>query len=287
MNLQELKAFFKRDFFSNVAKLFTGTAIAQIITLSFMPLLARLYSPEEFGTYALFFSLVSTFGFVAAGRYETALMLPKDVETSGRIFIISIIICFLFSFLFGLVVLFIPSGFMYNLGLKEFSKISFILPLGVFLTGIFQVLTFWHNKNKNYNLLATNKIIQNSTVSAINITGGYVHLSYGGLIMGYISGQAVSIISLIRKNFTEIVRIFRSNKIKSLKSELIQYKNFPLFLAPMVFLNTISINILVLFLTAYFNQTVVGLYSQAYKAISYPLFLNNNVIFPCFFSKIK
>jgi O-antigen/teichoic acid export membrane protein len=287
MIIENIKSLLKKEFFRDVAKLMTGTIIAQVITISFMPLLARLYTPEEFGLYALFFSLVSTLGFVSTGRYDSAIILPKDNESARRLLVISLLLCVIFSLLIGLILLVFPMTLWENIGLKGFSKIAVYFPFGIFATGIFQTLYSWHNRNKNYNLLSKNKVLQNTSVATINISGGYTHLSTGGLIWGYLTGQVISIISLLRNEYQNIIYQFKKFNPKNLYKEVIGYRNFPLFLAPMVFLNTISLNILVFLLTAYFNQSLVGLYSQAYKAISYPLYFITASFTPVFFQKLN
>ena len=43
----------------NVLTLMTGTTIAQAVPIAIMPILTRLYTPEDFGLLALFLALLS------------------------------------------------------------------------------------------------------------------------------------------------------------------------------------------------------------------------------------
>jgi O-antigen/teichoic acid export membrane protein len=74
----------KSEFTRNVLTLMTGTTIAQVIPIAISPILTRLYSPEDFGEFALFIAIASIFGFIANGRYEMALMLPKKDENANK-----------------------------------------------------------------------------------------------------------------------------------------------------------------------------------------------------------
>jgi len=40
----------------------TGTTIAQAIPIAISPILTRLYTPEDFGVFALFIAITSIFG---------------------------------------------------------------------------------------------------------------------------------------------------------------------------------------------------------------------------------
>jgi len=66
----------KSDFKKNVLTLMAGTTIAQAIPIAISPILTRLYTPEEFGLFALFLAIVSIFGVVATMRYEMAIVQP-------------------------------------------------------------------------------------------------------------------------------------------------------------------------------------------------------------------
>ena len=70
----------KSDFSRNVLTLMTGTTIAQAIPIAISPILTRIYTPEDFGVFALYMSIVSIISVVATGGYEMALMLPQDDE---------------------------------------------------------------------------------------------------------------------------------------------------------------------------------------------------------------
>ena len=48
----------KSEFSRNVLTLMTGTTIAQAIPIAISPILTRIYTPEDFGVFALFIGVV-------------------------------------------------------------------------------------------------------------------------------------------------------------------------------------------------------------------------------------
>lgn len=53
-----VKKFFpKGEFTRNVLTLMTGTTIAQAIPVAISPILTRIYTPQDFGIFALFVSI--------------------------------------------------------------------------------------------------------------------------------------------------------------------------------------------------------------------------------------
>lgn len=61
----------------NVITLMTGTGLAQAIPVAISPILTRLYSPEDFGVFALYLATVSIVSVLVTGRYELAIFPPK------------------------------------------------------------------------------------------------------------------------------------------------------------------------------------------------------------------
>ena len=66
-----------KTFAKDVTKLASGTMFAQILTIVVSPIVTRLYSPEDYGTMALFVSIVAIVGLIACLSYEFAIVLPE------------------------------------------------------------------------------------------------------------------------------------------------------------------------------------------------------------------
>ncbi|MDC1200166.1 oligosaccharide flippase family protein, partial [bacterium] len=105
--MQKLKSFFSSEFSKNVLTLMTGTTISQAIPLAATPILTRIYTPEDFGVLALFSSITAILGLLATGKYEMAILLPKDDKDALNIVYLSVILSAIFSIiLFTIVFLF-------------------------------------------------------------------------------------------------------------------------------------------------------------------------------------
>ena len=89
----------KSEFTKNVLTLMTGTSIAQAIPIAITPILTRIYSPNEFGLFALYMSIVSVVVIMATGRYELAIVLPKNNEDAANIVALSLVITLFISLL--------------------------------------------------------------------------------------------------------------------------------------------------------------------------------------------
>lgn len=86
----------------------SGNTLAQVIGIIGIPLLTRLYSPEDFALQTLFIQIVSGLAILITLRYETLIQLPKnDIDAKGmhRLIIIlgttSALIATIFAWCFG------------------------------------------------------------------------------------------------------------------------------------------------------------------------------------------
>ena len=119
----------KTDFIKNTLTLMTGTALAQVVPIVISPILTRLYSPEEYGTLALFTAIVGICSVVATLRYELAIMLPDNDGDSVRIVILSIGIAFLLSVLLAVIILLFSRNIAYLLKDNQINNWLYYLPL--------------------------------------------------------------------------------------------------------------------------------------------------------------
>ena len=64
----------KFDFLFQVITLGIGSSVGQLITIGVSPILTRLYTPEDFGVWAFYISVVSIFSIIATGKYESKII---------------------------------------------------------------------------------------------------------------------------------------------------------------------------------------------------------------------
>ena len=68
----------KNSFLKNIVLVVSGTALAQLISILFTPILTRLYSPESFGVLGSFNAILSFILPLAALNYPASIVLAKD-----------------------------------------------------------------------------------------------------------------------------------------------------------------------------------------------------------------
>src|SRR5690606_10051019 len=133
----------------NVFTLLSGTAFGQLIPILISPILTRLYTPEEIGAYSIFFATSNILAIVATGRLEFAILIPKGRDESWDIAITSFIYLFLFLCVFTSLFALFEREFVVVLGLNLSDNIVLLIPITAFFIGLFQILSYWSNRNDN------------------------------------------------------------------------------------------------------------------------------------------
>ena len=140
----------KSEFNRNILTLLTGTTIAQAIPIAISPILTRIYTPEDFGIFAIFLAITLIIGSIANGRYELAIMIPKKDEDAINIFALGFIITTSISLLLLVLVLIFQRYFIFLLKNEEIGVWLYFVPISVFFFGIFNILNYFNNRKKNY-----------------------------------------------------------------------------------------------------------------------------------------
>ncbi len=277
----------KSEFTRNVLTLMTGTTIAQAIPIAISPILTRLYTPEDFGVFALYMSVASILSVVATGRYELAIMLPKKDEDAINIVAISILISFLVSFIALLIIFFFNAQITTLLGNSKISSWLYFIPITIVLTGIYQSFNYWSNRKKQYKRLATSRVIQSGTRATTNLGMGFGGFGSSGLILSSILGQGVATAILGRMVWQEDKR--RLEEVKRLKIFALsrRYIKFPKFDLTSAIIYSIYTNMAVMFFTKFFESSVSGFYFFANRIIKLPFSFFISAFSDVFYQKLS
>ncbi|MEA1879149.1 MAG: oligosaccharide flippase family protein, partial [Campylobacterota bacterium] len=152
--LKKLKP--KSEFSRNVLTLMTGTTIAQAIPIAISPILTRIYTPEDFGVFALYMAIASIIAVVATGRYEMAIMLPKEEDDVKSIVKLIMILLSAVTFITFCIVFFFNQTITNLFQNPEISNWLYFLPMSIFLVGLYQVYNYLLIREKNFKRLSTN-----------------------------------------------------------------------------------------------------------------------------------
>jgi O-antigen/teichoic acid export membrane protein len=261
------------SFFKNVITLMTGTGIAQAIPIALSPILTRIYSPEEFGLFALYAGFAAILVVVATGRYELAIMLPEKERDAATLIKLSFALSILVSTMVLFSILLFGHEIAILLGNEEIYLWLYLLPISLLITGLYQNMNYWLNRKKDFKLLASNRVLQSSITGMGQLGAGALSFGGLGLLFGSLLGQGITLFTLVKKIWSRDSIHFKSFKLKSFKKIALRYRSFPAFDVPTSLLNVGATHAPNILFPIYFSPAYAGFYYLTQRVLQAPISL--------------
>lgn len=263
----------KEEFNRNVLTLMTGTAIAQVIPLAITPILTRLYSPEQFGVFALFVVVTTTLSTLATGRYELAIMLPRKDTDAANITMLAIAINCIVSAVLFLIAWLFNDQISQVLGNRDISSWLYFVPAAIFLNGVYLSLNYWSNRKKLYTLMAQRRIVQSGGTAGMQLGLGLLQAGSSGLVVGSITGQALAVGITGKMVFDNAPELHKSINRRKMLAVAKRYDNCPKYLVPAHTLSAMSGQLPSLLMNTLFGLATSGFFMLAERVIGSPISL--------------
>lgn len=269
---QKVKTLFQGSFVKNVSMLVGGTAFAQLITIILLPVLTRLYSPEDFGVLAVYLSFVALISVVSCLRLEIAIPIPKEDKDAVALFVLSLGSVVMITLLTAVgTILF--SKLIDQATQGKLEGYVWLIPLSVFFSGIYAALQYWATRKKAFSLVAKTRLSQAVGGSSTQIGLGYAGLGPLGLLVGQLVSMGAGILGLSRYFIKNSSSLLRDINVNELKSVFKRYDRFPKYSTWEAFANSGAIQIPVILIAYYAVSAEAGFLMLAMRLLSAPMSL--------------
>lgn len=270
--MKKITGLFKNSFFRDSIILSGGTAIAQILPFLFYPILGRIFTVEEFGLLAALTAITSILAVVASGKYESAILVAVSKREAASLALLSTMLSAVFLLLIYLILQFVLGNTL-SLWLKEpmLKSMLWICPISAWAIIIFTVYNEWCVREKHFNSLSVNKIVNSGAIVGAKTVFGYVRVFTHGLVIGDVIGRIISALVCVVRAWMRDGKTFREVKKIEMIDAAKKYIDFPKYTMPGQLLNTIALQFPILLLAVYFNKTEVGYFSMAMTIFAIPL----------------
>jgi O-antigen/teichoic acid export membrane protein len=258
----------------DAARLSWGAAASQLIAVAALPILARIYHPEDYGSFALFLLGGQTLGLILAGRYEQVIMLTRHVEGVWPM----VRTCIALAATAG-AALFIVFFFASHL-LDGFLgvKLAWAWPLVAiyaFFTSISATLTMASIRYAQFGSVSMSRLVKSIAGFAgqvffgISILGGYEGLVCGELLSIVLS--AAVLINVIKRSQ---IKSFDSNMMRTkryVRAHLQRYADYPTINLLHVLIHSFTAWLMMLMISKYFSVSDAGNYFMMYRIVMLPV----------------
>lgn len=275
------------SFVADILKLVGGTTLAQALTILAAPIITRMYGPEAFGLSALFASITGIIAVVACLRYELAIMLPEKDEDAANLLMLSLLMATTMSCISAFVIWLGGNRLLDLLNAQGLEPYLWLVPISVFLSGIFLALNYWNSRTKRFGRLSIARVAASVATTGTQLGAGFAGYPTGGSLIGAgLLGSVVSTLMLggqIRRGDERILREYIDWHEILAGSK--RYKRFPIFDTWSALLNSTSWQLPTFLLSSFFSTTVVGYYALGMMVLQLPTSLIGGAISQVFFQR--
>lgn len=268
-------------FIINILNLVTGTAGGQIISLALMPVLTRLVTVDEMGSYSLVLAIIMVLSSISGMRLELAVMTitaeSKIKETFSAFCTVNLIITILMMLI----------GLSISLLFKDFplSKVDILLAsLALYFFSLSQFLSSYFTALDRFKKSAANRLVK----PIITILLQIILVKFGcgeiGLIIGFVVGYALSCF-IFDTNF--ILKNIFFLDLLLLRKTYNNFRTYFLYQAPAGVINSLSQNIANFMLISMIGAYSLGLYSLSFRMLQAPISLVSSSVRDAYFSRAK
>lgn len=281
--IDKIKKAFSNRFVKGVVLISGGTTLAQIISGLASLVIARIYSPEEYGILAIYSSVLSILSIAGSLKYEWGIPIADDEDTAINLVALSGIITFTISGMILILLLLFGNEILALFNGEDLLGLKYFIPLGVFLTSLYTIFYQWALRKKNFKEISRTKLVQSIYQNIAKIGLGLLKAGPIGLIVGTIVGQSAGITTL-SKDFIEKKSLKKINR-KKIAWCAKRYKKFPIYSAPSQVLNTLGIQLPTILMTTLYGSEAVGFYGLANTIVNIPVSLISASVSDVFYAE--
>ena len=256
-------------FLRDSGTLLSGSLIAQGIAFLAYLVLGRLFTPDDFGLYNIFYSYIEVLIILSTCKYELAIVIADSDDQAAALTRLTLRLNALFSSLLLLIALVLALFHVTPSSLPP--QLYLLIPPMVFFCGTTRVYTFLFNRYKHYRQIATSEVVTSLGGTLLKILfgllSGAMQLFHTlglplGTILGKVAGNIYYRLQVKKYELRTKTSLPHPNTsyFIALSSS---FNNFPLYTMPKELVSSFSANLPFLWLSVHFDNALIGLFGLA------------------------
>ncbi len=248
----------------------SAMAIAGQLTLvATIPILARLYSPAEFGVFTIYLSTVNILGAVAALRFEPSLYGVKEIEqtyVTVKLIVLAILSTGVLALAVGQVLLsFAPA---------QLRNLFWLVPIGMSGAALVETMNCLALRAGLLRDFALGRLILPATMALLQLVFGLAHLGGEAMVHAHVLSQFIFLAFLGFRilSWEDVRGIYRSSWRSAFDKAAREYK-FPLFDIPATLGSYAINNLPAIIVGSLFGAAFAGYLGVATRLVTGPIVL--------------
>jgi O-antigen/teichoic acid export membrane protein len=267
----------------NFTKLLKSNLYVQLMSFASIPIISRLFEPEDFGLLAIYSAVVALLASVSTLRFDWLIPSIKSTRIA--------IILFCFGSIFALIFIFLVSFSLYynvlTLGpssLKSLQPIWFLIPIGLLFLSFLNLLKGWAIRTGELRVIAKINWQQTLVKISCNLFMGFSGIFGFGLVLSLIISRAIGFLRFLSL-FKEHLPLLLSTQFHWINKILSLFFKKALLSSFISFVNSLSTNIMIITLAVHYSSSELGLLAFANRIVAAPVGVASRALSQAFWSR--
>lgn len=252
----------------NVGGLMALTALGQSVHLATAPILGRIYSPEAFGLYGLFYSFVVTAALFTTMNYDMAVPVAFDDGEAEDLARGAFQACLILCPAFGLAVMAFAHWNLFGFGQLP-TWVGVPAAAVLLFQAVIQIQQSWRVRQQNIMPIGRAGVTLNFVRGGVQVACGAFAGPWWGLALGEVVGRLANTLHLARDGGWW-PRVDRS-LLRLPWATLRRYREFPVVLMPAQVMDTLVILVHAAALNFLFGPAGLGQYFLVRRTLDLPI----------------
>lgn len=261
-------------FLRSIGVMVLGTGTAHAVAVLLLPIIMRLYGPNDFGVLASCVSVATIMAAVSSLSYQRAIPLSRSGRRAGAL------IC-LCGLLLGATTALTILGLavMGQRGAEwitsqEYARYRWFIPGMLLILGVQEILTMWSVRERQFGTLARSRLVQGLAMVVAQLGMGVFQLSALGLLCGDALARCLAVLTLGGPFLEWWRRALSGIRIQFhlVRSAATRYRQFAIVSTPSFALNRCASGIPILLLATWYGPMVAGWWGFAERVMTTPIY---------------
>ena len=268
-------SFIKSSYWKDIAWVVSGNTLVQAISILILPVLTRLYAPEDFALQALFLQATAFIAVIITLRYEYLIQLPNNDNEAKWIIKLVIILSILWGGLLYPLLWVFRTNIALLLGEVALAPWLLLVPISASLMSLSIAYQNYTQRKRKYRESSFSEIINKGVSVSTSLTGYSLLPGPGGLIIAPALGAIAKILYLAQPWKKTQNNTGDLNKIKALAKKYSRLSGALVLSHLMAAITTILPSI---YIAKHYGSHTLGQYALVMSTIFFPSGLLGNAI---------
>lgn len=238
------------SFLRHAAVLTGGTMLGRAIAVLAMPVLTRIYSPDDFSVLASYSAILGILAVIACLRLEIAIPMPEKEEQALDLLTLSLLGTVLVALATLLVLMVAIDPILAALTAVDTALVLWLVPLGVLLVGSYQAFQFWATRHKRFTDVARTRVGQAAVGVGTMLGLGALSAGPIGLTVGHMLMNGAGALGLAWRALRNSPDLPRRISLSRARRTLSAYRRFPIWSMPEALANVAGLQVPILIIAA-------------------------------------